>query len=145
MCCFYFLGCACYEIRSSGSLLPGILQGMMLSGNLNLQGRVELCSVFKFQFPSAFQPTDSKPNPEDITNKFNFCSEKFFLFFFSAVIFSLASIHSCIAEMDLSIQITFCGEALECLHSTLFKMQFVFCFGRGFVYYVCMYVFLVLA
>ena len=52
LCCFCFLGYECFKIKSSGSLLTGIRQSMMLSGNLNLRGRMELCSIFKFQFPS---------------------------------------------------------------------------------------------
>ena len=97
---------------------------------------------------SIFQLEGKQTNPTDITKIFyffKFCSEKFFLFFFSAVIFSLALIHSRIAGKELSIQITFCGGALECLHSILFKTQFVFCVGQSFVYCVCMYVFVLLA
>ena len=72
------------------------------------------------------------------------CSGSFSCFS-SPVIFSLASVHSSIAGKELSIQITFCGEALECLHSIMFKMQFVFCIGRSCVYCDCMNVFVVLA
>ena len=140
------------------------------SRNENLRGSLEFAPFFKFPFVSLFQQRYAtsvsqsntisnpqfqsfnfrvnKPTPTDITKIFyilKLCSEKFFLFFFSAVIFFYGFEILQYRRKELSIQITFCGEALECYHSILFKMQFVFCVGRSFVCCVCMSVFVVLA